>query len=453
MLYYGFPMEFEVALMKSKNLVREVLRISWPMVISELGDSLYSIIDTYFVSKLGTVALAGVGVGSYLSWLFFVVVLLFTIGLLIYVAQSYGAKNFTQARKAIGGTLLYSIIIISPISLIAYYNAKCVVEVIAGPNLEVVDTSAVYFSTRILGLPLLAAAMSMDSSLRAIGATKYSMIAVLSSIFLNIILDPVFIFGLFGFPKMGVKGAALATVLSVAYLVPLEYVFLKRVGLTPIFNLRREYIIKILRLSAPTSIERAVFAIGNNAYIAFIARCSEAALAAHQIGVRVESFIYMPGFAFMVAASSLVGQRIGSGNINEAKKIGWEATKVALILMTLLGIVAAVLSRYLVAPFSPSEEVASLASIYLILAGLSEPGLALAMTLSGSIRGGGNTLVPLIINAGGLYLFRVIPAAIMVKAFGVIGAWIAMFLDVYLRGAIFVYTYKRSFTSLVKKVI
>jgi len=76
--------------------------------------------------------------------------------------------------------------------------------------------------------------------------------------------------------------------------------------------------------------------------------------------------------------------------------------KIATILMAFLGVLVAVISWYLVLPFSPSSKVVELASIYLILAGLSEPGLALAMTLSGGIRGGGNTVVPMVINAGGL---------------------------------------------------
>ncbi len=434
-------------------MVREVIRISWPMVISELSDSLYSITDTYFVSKLGTAALAGVGVGSYLSWLFFVIIIPFSIGLLVYVAQSYGARELHKARKAIGETIIYSLLVTFIVSQLVHYNSLPLISLIAGPNPEVIENGVAYFSMRILGLPLLATAFLMDSSLRAIGATKYSMVAILSSTTLNIVLDPILIFGLFGMPSLGVKGAALATVLSIAYLVPLEFFFLKLTGIAPRFSFKEKYVIKIVKLGAPTAIERAIHSIGGNAYIAFIARCGEIALAAHQIGIRIESFIYMPGFAFMVAASSLVGQRIGSGNINEAKKVCWETAKVATIVMTLLGLVAAISSYYIVKPFSPTEKVAELAAIYLILAGLSEPGLALAMTLSGGIRGGGNTVVPMAINAIGLYSFRIIPAAILIGFLGVIGAWTAMFIDVYLRGIIFTIVFKKFFTKLAKKVV
>jgi len=439
--------------MDDDSLVREVIRISWPMIISELSDSLYSIADTYFVSKLGTSALAGVGVGSYLSWLFFVSIVPFSMGLLVYVAQSYGAKELEKARKAIGETLTYSLLVTLTVSTVAYIFSRSLLELIAGSNVEAVRLGSEYFSTRILGLPFLATAFLMDSSLRAIGATKYSMVAMLSSTMLNVVLDPILIFGLFGLPALGVKGAALATVISIAYIIPLEYLFLRKMSISPIFCFREKYIIKVIRLGTPTAIERAIHSIGGNVYIAFIARCGEVALAAHQIGIRIESFIYMPGFAFMVAASSLVGQRIGYGKMEEGKRIGWETAKVATAVMMFLGVLAALTSYYLVKPFSPTEDVAHLAAIYLVLAGLSEPGLALAMSLSGSIRGGGNTTVPMLINALGLYLFRILPASMLVNIFGAIGAWISMFVDVYLRGAIFTITYRKYFKKLAKKVV
>lgn len=429
------------------------------MLISELGDSLYSIADTYFVSGLGTTALAAVGVGSYLSWLFFVVVALFMTGVIVYVSQSYGSGDISKAKRALGEAIVYGVFSTTVIAVLVHVYAGQLVGLIAGPNPSVVVLGASYLATRILGLPLVVTAMSMDSSLRAIGATKYSMIVVLSSAMLNIVLDPLFIYGLYGFPRLGVVGAALATVLSVAYMVPLELFFLKKTGLYPVIVLRiprplkKSFIYSIVKIGAPAAAERAVFAVGNNAYIAFIARCGATALAAHQIGIRIESFIYMPGFAFAIAASALVGQRVGRGSIEEAKEVGWEAARIATMVMALLGVFVALTSRYLVAPFSPSPEVEALASIYLVLAGLSEPGLALAMTISGGIRGGGNTLVPMIVNAVGLYLFRVMPSAFLVSIYGVVGAWTAMFIDVYLRGLIFTVIYRRYFTRLVRRVV
>ena len=127
--------------------------------------------------------------------------------------------------------------------------------------------------------------------------------------------------------------------------------------------------------------------------------------------------------------------------------------RIATLLMAVSGVAVALGSRYLVAPFSPNDDVAQLAAIYLVLAGLSEPGLGVAMTLGGAIRGGGNTLVPLFINASGLYLFRVLPAAFLVSVMGVVGAWLAMFVDVYLRGLIFFIIYRKLFERLIRKLV
>jgi len=241
--------------------------------------------------------------------------------------------------------------------------------------------------------------------------------------------------------------------LSIAYMVPLEFLFIHHVGLMPKISLKPQLIYEIMNIGAPAAAERLVFSLGSNAYMAFIARCGEAALAAHQIGIRIESFIYMPGFAFSVAASALVGQRIGAGDPDGAKAIGWEAAKQATMLMGVLGVVVALTSQYLVLPFSPDPYVGWLASIYLILAGLSEPGLAILMTLGGGIRGSGNTRVPMMINIAGLYMFRVMPAALLTRYIGVFGAWTAMFVDVYLRGLIFYIIYRRYFYRLIRRVV
>ncbi len=438
---------------KEKGLTREVLRIAWPMVISELGDSLYSITDTYFVSRLGTIALAAVGAGSYISWLFFVVVALFSTGVLVFTAQSYGAKEIERARRALGESIIIGFTLALTIALIVRLISPLIVGLVVGADRELVETTLLYFNTRIIGLPFLLVAVSMDSVVRAVGATKYSMITVLSSALLNMILDPILIFGLFGFPALGVVGAALATIISIIYMLPLELFFLNKLSLLPQVSLEYGHVLKVLKIGAPAALERLVFSVGNNAYISFISRCGSTALAAHQVGIRIESFIYMPGFAFSVAAASLVGQRIGSGNILEGKRIGLEATKISASIMAILGVIVALTAHILVAPFAPNNDVASLARIYLILAGFSEPGLALAMTLGGAIRGGGNTLIPMILNATGLYLFRVLPAALLIGSLGVIGAWIAMFIDVYLRGIIFLIIYMKYFEKIASKVV
>ncbi len=438
----------------SKNIRKLAFKISWPMIVSELTESLYSLTDTYFVSKLGTHSLAGIGVASYVTWLIFGLTSIFSVGALVFIAQAYGAKELKRARVALGTTIPVTILLTLPVALAVSARSDAFIALIAGSEEHgVITEGASYLSIRALGFPIMAVAMCLDASLRAVGATKYSMISIVFSALLNVILDPIMIFGLLGFPKLGVAGAALATVISSACLIPLSLTFLKRLDILPIIRLDTEILLKMLRVGVPATAERFIFSLGNGVYIAIIARCGPSAMAAHQIGVRIESVIFMPGFAFSIAASTLVGQYIGAGNLPEGKKAGYEVAKLALIYMSLLGVLVALASRYIAMPFSTSEEVLTLASIYLVLAGLSEPGLALAMTIGGAVRGAGNTVVPLIINSSCLYLVRIVPSLALVRYMNVFGAWLAMAIDVYVRGAIMLWIYQTHYSALVRRLV
>ncbi|MEM1528227.1 MAG: MATE family efflux transporter [Sulfolobales archaeon] len=437
-----------------REIRKLILKVSWPMIVSELTESLYSLADTFFVSKLGKESLAGVGVATHLSWLLFGLTSLFSVGSLIYVAQAYGAGKIEKARTALGTVLPVTLLVTIPTAILVILRSETLISLLAGEKeLEVVREGALYLGIRVIGLPIMAVAICFDASLRAVGATKYSMVAMVTSALLNVVLDPIMIFGLLGFPRMGVAGAALATVLSIAYTIPITLLFLKQLNLLPILRFDKEILLRLVTVGVPVFVERLIFSIGNTFYIAVIARCGATAMAAHQVGIRIESLIFMPGFAFSIAASSLVGQSVGAGKYSLAKRVGYEVSKVALIYMTLLGVAVALFSRNLAYPFSSDEEVLDLAAIYLVLAGLSEPGLALSMVLGGAVRGAGNTVVPLVINAACLYLIRVAPSLALVHYLGVVGAWIAMAIDVYVRGLLVLVVYAKFYERLVKKLV
>jgi len=225
--------------------------------------------------------LAAVGPGSYLSWLFFVIVSLFSMSVLIYVAQAYDAEKLKEARKGTGESTIFSLLVTSFVTLAVLPFIHPIMSLLGGSDREVIDLGSAYFTVRILGLSVVAVSMVMDSAVRSPGATRLSMIATLSSASLNAVLDPFLIFGLIGLPKLGIIGVALATVISITYGVLLEAYFLMRLHLTPIFSKSPRASRKIIKLGDPAAFERLVFAVGNNIYIAYIARCGAVALAAH----------------------------------------------------------------------------------------------------------------------------------------------------------------------------
>ncbi len=431
-------------------LVR-ALKTTIPLVLVETVSSLYSLADTYFVSGLGMEALAGVGVAGYIIWLYTVVFALFQTPLMILVSQSIGAELKEKAREVIGEACVkggFTILLVT----IAYYLASPIfLAVQSGLSGTAYDNALTYLLIRVAGLPVFYFSMCFDTAIIATARTRITLLVNTLGLTANIILDPLLIYGYLGFPRLGIAGAAYATVISSVFTIPLQIHYLGKLGLKPALRNDNSFFTKIICLGAPAFLERLVFSLGNNVYAGVISRISPRVMAAHNIGLRIESLIYMPGFAFATTASTLVGQKIGEGRVDEARKVGFETIKLGALTMGLLGLVIAAGGRVLVTPFSPDEEIAGLAATYLLIAGLSELGLGLSMVVGGAIRGAGNTKIPFLVNTASLYLFRVVPSILLSKPLGVIGPWLAMFIDVYARGLILLAVYRRVFHKLAVK--
>jgi putative MATE family efflux protein len=442
-----------------RRVLREAWRIAWPLIAAEAVDSILSFTDMLFVSRLGETAVAAVGLAGYASWVFFVVSQLFYMGALIVASQAYGAKLYDEASRVVGESLTAGVAASLPVVAAVVAFAEPVVRIVAGPKAtaELLGDAAAYLRVRILGLPLLAAAMVAGAAYRAAGDTKPALAATSIAAAVNIALDPVLIFGLLGAPRMGVAGAAAASVAASAADLAAYMAFQRRLPFRFKFLPPGRKSLKAAKLGVPAMVERLVFALGNTAYIGAIARCGEKALAAHTVGIRVESLAYLPAFAVSVAATSLVGQAIGGKSVDEGRHIGWELIKMNTVFMAVMAAVLIGISPYAPKIFVSDPETARLATLYLILAAASEPALGAAMTASSNIRGAGNTVAPTVVNIASLYLARVAPAYILTGMMSPnlcpIGAWLAMDLDLSLRAGVLVAMHNRMFHRLARRVV
>lgn len=438
---------------RTDNELKGILKTSLPLVIVELVASLYSLTDTYFVSGLGAEALAALGISGYIIMLLQTFNTLFTVPLIVFTSQSIGAGKRDLARLATGEVILLGLVTVIALSTIWFSLGDKIVKLQSGTSGLAFTYATSYLRIRVVGFVILYLTMSLDSMIIASGATVYSMIANTVGLLLNAILDPLMIYGYFGLPALGVNGAALATIVSNAVSVPIQLYFLKNLELVPQFPKRLSTWRKSLDLGIPAFIERVVFALGNNVYAGIIARLGSVVMAAHNIGLRIESLIYMPGFAFSMTASALVGRYVGSGQLDEAKKAGWKVIVLGTVAMGFLGIIVGLTGYYLAQPFSPSEEIRKLASLYLALAGFSEFGLGAAMVASGAFRGAGNTRIPMLVNISSLLLIRITLSLLFAEPLGALGPWLAMFVDVYARGIGLIVLYKNTFEKLARKIV
>jgi len=433
--------------------IKGMIKTSLPLVVVELVSSLYSLTDTYFVSRLGEEAVAAVGISMYLFMLIQTMASLFTIPAIVFTSQSLGSGRRDLARRSTGEVLAYGLVASIAYSTLFAWMTPILISIQSATTGKTYSYAVEYLVIRVGGFPILLLSMFLDSVIIGSGSTTYSMYSNGFGLILNAILDPLLIYGYLGLPRMEVSGAAIATVISNASSIPIQLFFLSKLGLTPIINFKNNYLKQAIELGLPALAERLVFSIGNNIYAGVIARLGDTVMAAHNIGLRIESLIYMPGFAFSMTASTLVGKKIGAGLLDEAKKTGWVVIATGSMLIGLIGVLVALTGYYIVAPFAPSETVRSLASIYLMYAGLSEFGLGFAMITSGALRGAGNTKIPMIVNTASLVAVRVSLSILLVSSMGPHGPWLAMFLDVYTRGLLLLTIYVSLFYRVARKVL
>ncbi len=182
-------------------------------------------------------------------------------------------------------------------------------------------------------------------------------------IFMNVVnatFDYLLIYGKLGFPRMGAVGAAWASGIGItsSFLIGLYLLLSGKLVLKfrPSWSFHPEMVIRILRIGIPTLVERGLFSFYNFLYMSIVTRFGDIALAAHQIGLRVESIAYMPAFGFNVAASTLVGQNLGAGKPEEAERTVYEALKMVSVFMGVMAIILIAFPRYLVMPFLSSSD-------------------------------------------------------------------------------------------------
>ncbi len=440
------------------GVARRAWSIAWPLMVADSFESILWLVDAYFVSFLGDDALAAVGLGGYLDWLFFTGATLFITGVLVVAGQSIGAGR-RDVGRIIGEGAVSAFLYAIPIMAAGIAYAGPMIRVLAGDGVSprVYEMAVEYFTVRLYSLPFLYAYMALDAGYRAAGVSKPVMVSVAVGGVANMILDPLLILGLGPFPRMGIRGAALASVIATIISLALIIAYSPSLGfrLQPALPGRRTLL--MARVGLPALVERIVFVTGNLAYLGAVARCGDDALAAHTVGVRIESLAFLPLFSIGTVASSMVSQLVGSGDIREARRVGVEIAKFSFLAGVIVGGMLVALSWVVPEAFTDSEHVRRLATVYLILAGVTEPALALIFTLSQAIRGAGNTLVPTLVNVVGLYLLRVLPAFILrdIPIMGecVYSVWLAMVIDTVGRGLVFAVVYARYFGRLARKLV
>ena len=406
--------------------VSVVARLAWPIMVSMLSYTAMGVVDTLYVSRLGTAPLAAVGLAMTQVFLAQSFVLGLLGGLKVLIAQRVGAGTADAAdgigRLAWQGLWLAGLAGALVALLIPVSGA---ILSLMGASGGVVAHGEAFLRIQLLGAPLAFALQALGAPFHGRGETRVPMVATLLANGVNILLDPLFIFGGWGIPALGVGGAALATVLGL--LVGVVYLAARLRGTlwAASASLDGAALGEIWRLGAPMGL-RVLLEVGSFTLVAaLLAQVGDAHLAAHVLVIRIISVSFLPGHAIGEAASVLTGQAVGARQPARAREAARLSMLLAVGVMAAMGLVFYLIPGVLLVPFHAPPEVATLGRSLLLIAAVFQIFDAVVMVGFGALNGAGDTRFTMAAGVGTAWLVK-LPvgyALALAAGWGAPGAW------------------------------
>jgi len=415
------------------NMVRLILTLSAPIMINNSIQTIYNLADTYWVSRIGDTQIAAIT----LVWP--IIFLMISIGIGISIAgtaiisQYIGAGLLEKAEIVAGQVISISFLISAAIGFPSAYFASSIVSAIGGTG-ELLSEATSYLQVIFIGLPMMFLFFSFTTIKQGQGDTLTPMKYGALSLLLNIILDPIFIF-VFG---LGVKGAAMATVLSrglfAIYAIYKLFINDDIDSITINKKLLKPNIIdskKLLSVAIPSSVGQATEAFGFTILTMFVLSFGESTVAAFGITNRINSLILMPAMGIGTALATIVGQNIGADNIKRSKQAVKTSALLSTVFLGLGGIIILLSADNLIGLFTNNDEVLSQGTYFLKLITLGLPLMGFYRVFIGTFQGSGHTVLSMMLMTARLWVFR-IPLVVILKNATYLGEksiWFAMILS------------------------
>jgi putative MATE family efflux protein len=374
-----------------------------------------------------------------------VLMTLYVVGGNALISRFIGEGRTKRASSLLYSLGLFATVLAVFVSIIVYIYADRMYALM-GAEAEVIVQGALYFKILALGFVLIFIDTLLFNALSAAGDTKSSLYIKLFSAALNAFLNYVLIFGHFGFPALGIEGAAYATIIAYGFNVVAYFFLLKlphsKLRLVPIVRIKD--MIRAYHIGWSAALERGISSLSFLVFVSIITAYGTAELAGYQVGLRIEGIAFMPGFGFSIAAMALVGMNLGAKDKEKAYNMGIISGRVAYVFMGSVGVFLILFPEFLVSFFTQDTETIKVASFYLILVGLAQIPLAISFVYSAALRGAGATKTTLKINVASLWIFRVIPSYIAYKTgFGIIAIFVIMNVETLLKGLMYYYIYQK----------
>jgi len=420
--------------------------LAWPPIVGNLLFASVGVISIKAVGTLGAEAVAAVGTGQRMVWVFQALLMAVMTGTTALVARAVGSKNMIEAahvtRLAIGVSIALSLI---TTLLIVLFAEKFIGIFGLAPVAQ--ELAVTYLTISILFIPFMAIGMVIGAALRAAGDVKTPMYIGVFTNIIAIYLLLGLVNGQYGMPKLGILGAALAMGISFAIGAAIQlYLWLANKLVVPLGkagSFTKERLRQLITISYPAGIESFVFQFGMLSFFWIVAMYGTEEVAAYNIGVNILMLSFILGNGFSVAAATLSGQFLGASNPVAAYKSGYQAAGMTMLAMSLSGLLLAFFAEPIAWFFIQDEEVVKFAVIFVWIFAMAQPFMALEFSLGSTLRGAGDTRSPLVITIIGLLVIRV-PIAFLLYYLEMPVQWIfaTLIIDYFVKGILLITRYR-----------
>ena len=423
--------------------LRLVWQLSLPAILTQITTIAMQYIDSAMVGALGADASAAIGLVASSTWLFGGVTAAVSAGFSVQVAHRIGAGEDTEARTVVRHGLAAALTLAALLALLGLGICRQLPCWLGG-GAEICADASAYFLTFSLMLPFSQLNSLTAGFLQCAGdmVTPSVLNAVMCG--LDVVCNALLI------PHFGVLGAGMGTALACALVslamgwcccVRNAQLRLRR-GETHAF--RPEILKKAFRIGAPVAVQEIAM---NGAMVAstmILAPLGAAAIAANSFAVTAESLCYMPGYGVGSAATTLIGRSVGAGDAAQARRYGNICTALGGALMGCTGLLMMIFCPFVFRLLTPVAEVRTLAAQALRIGLLAEPLFGVSIAAAGALRGAGDTLVPRLLNLGSIWIVRLGLSLLLVGKLGLRGMWIAMAIELCVRGTLMLWRQKTS---------
>ncbi|KPK92495.1 hypothetical protein AMJ80_06605 [bacterium SM23_31] len=441
--------QFKNTLLKG-NITKNIIVLAIPIITANIIANAYYVVDMIFVGRLGPSALAAVSMGGILMSLTWTLQVGLTIGASSLTARFYGARDNDMVERIVINSLFLAFIIAFFLFIFGIFGTPACLRLL-GSSGEVLSLAITYTRIVFCGAGGLIFLFVINSMLRGSGDVKTPMITLGISSILNIILDPLLIFGLGPFPELGVKGAAIATVTGQAIGALCNFIILfkgySRIKVSSRFAAKNFSGLKhstralmasvkpdlrifktIIKISIPGSMQNLIYSISGLVLMRMVTIFGTPAVAAYGIGLRLDIMIMLPGWALGAAVATILGQNLGAQQPERAEKTAWHGAGLYLGLLLILcsGLWAG--APQVISLFNNDPVVMSIGKDYIRIVSVGYLFLSFSLILNMAMNGAGYTFIPMILIAAAHLGLR-IPAAFVLMKFmrmGTQGIWVAI---------------------------